>query len=161
MSNLSNLSHLLYLRQNLLKLCQYIAASSFLPTLGWKRQGIAEFLVDKKTGENKTCILVGTVVDDRLLCGPAGNHTSKGKFPRKLTDARFTFILGKPEYPELHNDFDVACKACPKIQGNIASTDDHRYWKELVGKDEVFKFCAPVFEPRVCQRFRWKDSADL
>lgn len=137
------------LRTNFLSLSEYVAAATFLNATAWKREGIADVLVNKSDGGRKTCIIVGEVLDDRLFCGPNGNHTGKGEYAKAFEAARFSLFLGKPESREYGADFDAAQQKMSDIEEKVSLTSDRRYFRDVSGLNKVFKLAAPLFEERV------------
>lgn len=132
-----------------LKLSAYVASATFLSSTGWKREGITDVLVDTNNGDTKTCVAVGEVIDDRLLCGPNGNHTANGRFKKPYGDTKFSFFLGRPDLPGFDEDFDMAQSKAVNMEDKIALTSDHRYWRDETNRNKAFKFAAPTFEQRV------------
>ncbi|RDB26278.1 hypothetical protein Hypma_006701 [Hypsizygus marmoreus] len=136
------------IRARLLQIPSYLASKTFLSLIGWRREGMGNVLAVKKTGEKLVCVVVGQVIDERLCCGPVGNHTEKTSFPKSLDAAKNTFMLGKPLDPDFAKDFDTAVRNIKNWEGSIAMTDDRRHFVEVVGKETVLKFAAPCWEAR-------------
>lgn len=141
------------IRNNYLALCEYVASATFLATTAWKREGIADVLVNKSDGGRKTCIVVGEVLDDRLFCGPNGNHTGKGEYAKEFEAAHFSLFLGRPESSEFGADFDTAQQKMADIEEKVSLTTDRRYFREASGVNRAFKLAAPLFEERVCVNY--------
>lgn len=137
------------LRTNFLALSEYVASATFLSTTAWKREGIADVLVNKADGGTKTCVLVGEVVDDRLLCGPNGNHVGRGEYAKPFEAARFSLFLARPQWAGFAEDFDVAQAKIADVEEKVSLTADHRYFREVSGLNKTFKLAAPLFEERV------------
>ncbi|RDB22881.1 hypothetical protein Hypma_009994 [Hypsizygus marmoreus] len=135
-------------RSRLLRIASYVANGRFLALIGWRREGMGNVLVAKKTGEKLVCVIVGQIIDERLSCGPIGNFVPGGPFPKPLDAAKYTFLLGRPLDPDFANDFDQAVRTIKNWEGAIAMTDDRRYFIDVVGKEPVLKFSAAVFEKR-------------
>lgn len=137
------------LRTNFLALSEYVASATFLSTTAWKREGITDVLVNRADGGTKTCVLVGEVLDDRLLCGPNGNHMGKGEYAKPFEAARFSLLLGRPQWTGYAEDFDVAQAKIADVEEKVSLTSDHRYFCKVSGLNKTFKLAAPLFEERV------------
>jgi hypothetical protein len=136
-------------RNALSQLPFYAGAEGFVRTVGWKKRGTGNVMVDKSNGDDCTAIAVGQVLDDRLCCGPLGNFSDSGTYKKAYQDAKFTLILGRPSHQAFITDFDKAIQNLNTAQTRIAMTDSHRHMLEDVTTNAALRLTAPMWESRV------------
>ncbi|KAF8067608.1 hypothetical protein FPV67DRAFT_1364958, partial [Lyophyllum atratum] len=125
----------------------YVASDASLSRLGWKREGMGNVLVNKKTSEKLVAVIVGEVLDEGLCCGPLGNFTKTGDYPRPLASAKNTFVLGKPTtMPGFNADWDQSIRVIRNWEDSIAMTDTRNNFVDTVGDDSILRFSSPCFE---------------
>jgi len=107
-------------REGNLRLATYLAAPSFIGTVGWKRENSGNNLVLNTTGEDAVCIVVGTVVDFRLNCGPSGAFNPQFNTP--LESSKFKFVLAHPTDTIFNTDYDKAITQLKAAQQVISTT---------------------------------------
>ena len=135
-------------RDYLHSITPYIPSATFLSSFAWGQDGSANVLVNKRTNDLATIIIVGKVVHDRIFCGPSGTWVTGNRWG-SLKDAKYQLTLHRPDDDIFGNDFDVAFKALGKVQSSIAVTSDRR--NLLIGENKKvnnIRFSAPVFEER-------------
>lgn len=138
------------IRDALTLISNYTPMPAFIKTIAWKKNGGADIMVDKKTTIAKTAIIVGTIVDDRLFCGPVGNHMPSGPYPKALKLAKYSFFLGMPSEDAFRSDYEAAVKNIRYAQNLIAGSEVQRYFLDGPAPNTTMKFSGPVFEARVC-----------
>lgn len=144
---MSNLEHT---RTTLLSVADYTASTTFINSIGWKKDKRADILTNAKTTETKVCVVVGVVTADRLACGPVGGYAVDSKFPQQLEKARYSLFLRKPvENTKFSEDYDTTITNTIAMMKDIAISDDHRYFHEKVGRDVLLKLSSPVFVEKV------------
>jgi hypothetical protein len=118
-------------RDSLIQLPIYIANPSFVGKTGWKKKGSGNIVVDKENGQPITMIAVGQVMDDRPCCGPMGNFTDKGEYPKPLQDAKFTMVIGEPTDPQFADDSTLYGPLCTTWREEFQClTTDGTCWKK-------------------------------
>ncbi|KII87044.1 hypothetical protein PLICRDRAFT_80721, partial [Plicaturopsis crispa FD-325 SS-3] len=110
-------------RAQMVKLQSYVAAATYLSSVGWKQAGSGNRLIDAHTGDEAVSVVVGKVIDTRLNCSPTGNYN--GKFG-KLQGAKYTFTIGVPDEPAFLPDFKKAVDNLRLVENTVAQTNDHR-----------------------------------
>lgn len=154
------MSKLEHTRTTLLSVPDYTASTTFVKSIGWKRENRADILTDAKTTETKVCVVVGVVTADRLVCGPVGSYTVDSRFSQELGKARYSLFLRKPvANAQFAEDYDNTISNTIAMMKDIAISNDHRYFHEKVGRDVLLKFSSPVFPEKVSfsifKRFFW------
>lgn len=137
-------------RDTLFQLPFYAGADVFMRSVGWKKRGTGNVMVNKSNGDDCTVVAVGQVLDDRLYCGPLGNFSDTGTYKKALQDAKFTLVLGRPNHKAFAADFDKAIQNLSAAQMRIAMTDSHRHMLEEVTANAMLRLTTPMWESRVC-----------
>ncbi|KAJ6600648.1 hypothetical protein B0H10DRAFT_2230914 [Mycena sp. CBHHK59/15] len=69
-----------------------------------------------------------------------------GPYPKKLAEAKYIFLVNKPEDPTFSVDFPVKINAFKKYQTSISKSGVNKWFIVEDGSEEVFRFATPVFE---------------
>jgi hypothetical protein len=127
--------------------------SNYLPSVGWKREGFGQIIVNKTTGEEVVSIVVVRVEDGRINTGPVGNYNTD--FKRPLSAAKFQFIGGRPDEKAFAADYDKSIKVLESVQNIISSTKTSRNLLSMEGKLANIHFSAGIFEPKDTEEDGW------
>ena len=71
-------------------------------------------------------IVVGTVSDEGLRVSPLGNFNTSGRFPMRITDTKFSFILEIPDVLYFEDDYRDAAEILKELCDSVAKTENQR-----------------------------------
>ena len=131
-------------RSVLVKDTNYVGAPSFFANAGWRQVGPGHVLCRKMSSKPYIGCVVGRVLDSRLNVTPDANYN--GRYP--LKDAKYGFVLCRPDEPLFASDWDRACKTLKDIQTSISSTQYHVNFLSVQKSLSSLRFVSPLFEKR-------------
>jgi hypothetical protein len=138
-------------RSDLLLTESYAASAGFLAGLGWQVENSGRVVVNKEGNADAVMIVVGEVIDHRLLVGPNGNYSSDafGDF----STAKFLFHLGKLTKTPFEQDFEKAMQNFDKIQAQVSASTNRVNFIVADVQSRTLRFTRNIFIKRVnCSR---------
>ncbi|KAJ7223369.1 hypothetical protein GGX14DRAFT_387692 [Mycena pura] len=141
-------------RNSLLRIKQYTAATLFPSSFTFLKDGrghtLSEIIPgpydpDAPAAPHAVIIAVGVVSETKMFLTPAGNHNPGGQYPKPFAEAKYIFMINKPDDPTFAPDYAVSINALKKLQTSISKSGKNKWLIVQDGSEEAIRFSSPVF----------------
>ncbi|KAJ7836507.1 hypothetical protein B0H13DRAFT_2368677 [Mycena leptocephala] len=145
-------------RDDLMRTKNYAASSLFSSSFTFKKSQGANWLTevfkgpidpDGPAAPDGTAIVVGIVSESKLRVGPLGNWTTDNNYNKPIQDAKYTFLIVKPNNDlTFAPDFPITIAALKRLQTTVSKTGDNKWFIEKDDAEDVIRFAFTIFETK-------------